>query len=86
MSSSSTYTRIVLNERPKADFEPNTFRTEVVPLEFNPTNDEVVVHVTDISLDPAMRGFVRDVRSYLPPVKIGAVSTRYRETENEMVC
>ncbi|TFL03873.1 alcohol dehydrogenase [Pterulicium gracile] len=73
MSSSSTYTRIVLNERPKADFEPNTFRTEVVPLEFNPTNDEVVVHVTDISLDPAMRGFVRDVRSYLPPVKIGAV-------------
>ncbi|KAJ7066944.1 hypothetical protein C8F01DRAFT_1119707 [Mycena amicta] len=32
---------------------------------------DVLVQVTWLSLDPAMRGYIRDVRSYLPPVQIG---------------
>ncbi|CAM4406932.1 NADP-dependent oxidoreductase [Nocardia ninae] len=34
---------------------------------------EILVKVNFISLDPAMRGWLNDVRSYLPPVGIGEV-------------
>lgn len=71
--SPSTYTRIVLNERPKQDIVPNTFRTETVPFSLKPGNEQILVRVTWLSLDPAMRGYLNDVRNYLPPVKIGAV-------------
>jgi len=69
----SHYKRIVLNKRPVGDFETDTFRTEVVPFNLRPGQGQAVVQCTYLSLDPAMRGYVRDVRSYLPPVKIGEV-------------
>ncbi|KAJ6513281.1 alcohol dehydrogenase [Mycena sanguinolenta] len=66
------YKRIVLNSRPVADIEPTTFRTETHQLSnLKPGAGEVLVQVTWLSLDPAMRGYIRDVRSYLPPVQIG---------------
>ncbi|KAJ7158769.1 hypothetical protein C8R46DRAFT_1110231 [Mycena filopes] len=65
------YKRIVLNSRPDGDIEPDTFRTETLPLNLKPGAGEVLVQVTWLSLDPAMRGYIRDVRSYLPPVQIG---------------
>ncbi|KAJ7773256.1 hypothetical protein B0H16DRAFT_1511664 [Mycena metata] len=66
------YKRIVLNSRPEGDIEPTTFRTETLPLNnLKPGAGEVLVQVTWLSLDPAMRGYIRDVRSYLPPVQIG---------------
>lgn len=70
-----TYKRIVLNSRPTGDFEPDTFRTEVLPFTSlgEPGKQQVLVQCTWISLDPAMRGYVRDARSYLPPVQIGEV-------------
>src|SRR4051794_27097985 len=37
------------------------------------SDGEVLVHVTHLSLDPAMRGWLRDVRSYVPPVGIDEV-------------
>lgn len=37
------------------------------------TEDQVLVKVQYISIDPAMRGWMNDVKSYLPPVKIGEV-------------
>ncbi|RDB26209.1 putative NADP-dependent oxidoreductase YfmJ [Hypsizygus marmoreus] len=67
------YKRIVLNERPVAEIEPTTFRTEILPFDLKPGNGEVVVRMTWLSLDPAMRGYIRDTRSYLPPVQIGEV-------------
>lgn len=73
MAKPQTFKQIVLNERPVGDFEPNTFRTEVLPFNLKPGKGEVLVRCTWLSLDPAMRGYVRDVRSYLPPVKIGEV-------------
>jgi len=34
---------------------------------------ELLIKIHYISLDPAMRGWIRDVRSYIPPVQIGEV-------------
>jgi NADPH-dependent curcumin reductase CurA len=67
------YTRIVLHERPIADITPTTFRTERVPFDLKPATGEVLVQVNWLSLDPAMRGWLRDARSYVPPVQIGEV-------------
>jgi NADPH-dependent curcumin reductase CurA len=72
----SQYKRIVLNERPLGDIEPTTFRTEIMPFNLKPKDNEVLVQATWLSLDPAMRGYIRDVRSYLPPVQIGEVGLR----------
>ncbi|KAH0833438.1 hypothetical protein J3R83DRAFT_12552 [Lanmaoa asiatica] len=71
---SSSFTRIVLRERPKADILPDTFELRTVSkgvLKAGP--GEVVVQVTYLSLDPAMRGWLRDVATYVPPVQIGEV-------------
>jgi len=38
-----------------------------------PTEGELLVQVLYISLDPAMRMWINDVRSYMPPVGIGEV-------------
>jgi hypothetical protein len=38
-----------------------------------PGPDEVLVRVLYLSLDPAMRGWMNDARSYVPPVGIGEV-------------
>jgi NADPH-dependent curcumin reductase CurA len=68
-----TYTRIVLQERPETDIVPTTFRSEVLPLDLEPKDAQILVKVNWLSLDPAMRGWLRDTRSYLPPVQIGEV-------------
>lgn len=72
------YKTIVLNSRPLTDIEPDTFRTETRPRsELKPGKGEALVQCTWLSLDPAMRGYIRDTRSYLPPVKIGEVCHCY---------
>jgi NADPH-dependent curcumin reductase len=38
-----------------------------------PADGEVLIKVRYLSLDPAMRGWMNDARSYLPPVGIGEV-------------
>lgn len=65
------YTRIVLRERPTTDIVPTTFRSEVLPFDLHPKDGQVLVKVNWLSLDPAMRGWLSDKRSYLPPVQIG---------------
>ncbi|KAJ3967404.1 hypothetical protein EV361DRAFT_494873 [Lentinula raphanica] len=68
----SHYTRIVLNDRPEGDINSSTFRSEKVSFTgLQVGDDQVLVQVTWLSLDPAMRGWLRDVRSYVPPVQIG---------------
>jgi NADPH-dependent curcumin reductase len=61
-----------LAARPKglpvaADWE---YRTEPVP---EPGDGEFLVRVLYISLDPAMRGWMNEGRSYVPPVGLGEV-------------
>ncbi|KAH9940955.1 alcohol dehydrogenase [Amylocystis lapponica] len=69
----SHYTRITLAERPKAEINSSTFRTEVVPFDLKPGDGQVLVRVEHISLDPAMRGWLNDRKSYIRPVQIGEV-------------
>ena len=38
-----------------------------------PSDGEVLVETVFVSVDPAMRGWLRDAKSYLPPVAIGEV-------------
>lgn len=39
----------------------------------DPEEGEILVQVLYISLDPAMRGWINEIRSYIPPVQIGEV-------------
>ncbi|PMB68206.1 putative NADP-dependent oxidoreductase YfmJ [Beauveria bassiana] len=68
--------QIVLAERPKDEIIPGqTFHQRVTPAptEADLADGDVLVEVLYVSLDPAMRGWLNDDRSYLPPVEIGAV-------------
>jgi NADPH-dependent curcumin reductase CurA len=47
-----------------------TYTEEPVP---EPGDGEVLVQLEYLSLDPAMRGWMNDVKSYVPPVAIGEV-------------
>ena len=68
----TTTNRIVLAQRPSGLPDDDTWALEEVDLP-DPAEDEFLVKVDHISLDPAMRGWLNDVRSYVPPVKIGEV-------------
>jgi NADPH-dependent curcumin reductase len=64
--------KILLVQRPVEMFDDECFDIveEAVP---EPGDGEAVVQLEYFSLDPAMRGWARDERSYLPPVQIGDV-------------
>lgn len=61
-----------LRERPTGFPDASTWEggTEAVA---EPGEGEFLVETTYLSLDPAMRGWLNDVRSYLPPVQVGEV-------------
>jgi NADPH-dependent curcumin reductase CurA len=63
---------VVFTERPVGLAGPGNFRLErrAVP---EPGNDEVVVDVAYVSVDPAMRVWLREDPGYVPPVQIGEV-------------
>lgn len=72
----SQITCVVLAERPKADIVPGkTFRVETrpAPTEADLKDGELLVETLYVSLDPAMRGWLNDSRSYLKPVQIGEI-------------
>lgn len=60
-----TYTRITLQSRPEAPILPDTFKTEKLPaadLRRNLKDGQALIKVDYVSLDPAMRGWLRDQR------------------------
>lgn len=68
--------QLELAERPKADILPGkTFRQRQVPAptEADLKDGELLLEALYISFDPAMRGWLDDRRSYVPPVQIGEV-------------
>ncbi|TGO85692.1 hypothetical protein BPOR_0373g00110 [Botrytis porri] len=72
----STYQSVVLAKRPTGQIVPGeTFETKQNPMvtEADLKDDQVLVEVLYLSLDPAMRGWLNDRRSYVPPVQIGEV-------------
>jgi len=69
-----THRRVVLARRPPADVTETDFRVEKVPVP-EPGPRQVLVRVIYLSLDPYMRGRMRDVASYAPPVGVGEIMT-----------
>lgn len=67
------YTKITLAERPKEGITDRTFKREVVPFDLKPGQGQILVKSLYASIDPAMRGWLNDARSYIPPVQIGEV-------------
>ncbi|KAF8520503.1 hypothetical protein JB92DRAFT_2894758 [Gautieria morchelliformis] len=71
MSVPSQATQLVLSERPVGPITASTFAVKSVPIPEQLASGDVLVRVNWLSLDPAMRGWLRDTRSYVPPVQIG---------------
>ena len=69
-----THRRVVLARRPPAEVAEGDFRVEEAPVP-EPGPREVLVRVVYMSLDPYMRGRMRDAASYAAPVDIGEVMT-----------
>ena len=64
--------QIKLVKRPIGMPDADTWTLETNPIP-KPAAGEVLVQQHYISLDPAMRGWMNDVKSYIPPVPIGDV-------------
>jgi NADPH-dependent curcumin reductase len=64
--------QITLAARPVGNPLPSDFSLEETPIPV-PQEGEVLVKTLYLSLDPAMRGWMNDVRSYIKPVQIGEV-------------
>ena len=67
----STYTRVVLAERPKGAIDANTFHMVDSPFSLKPADDEALVQVDYLSLDPALRLWLDERTTYRKPVAIG---------------
>ena len=72
MTTTRTNHQVRLAKRPEttATREHWSFTTEPVA---EPAEGGVLVKTLSLSLDPAMRGWLNDARSYIPPVAIGEV-------------
>jgi NADPH-dependent curcumin reductase CurA len=64
--------QLLLAKRPVGEPAPDDFEVKETDTP-TPGEDEALVQVLQISLDPAMRGWMSDVPSYLPPVGLGEV-------------
>jgi NADPH-dependent curcumin reductase CurA len=62
----------LLAARPAGEFDESAFKWNEAPVPA-PREGEVLVHNVWLSLDPYMRGRMRDAKSYVPPVALGAV-------------
>lgn len=71
MAAPTKATQIVLSERPSGPITPTTFSVKSVPIPDELASGYALVRVDWLSIDPAMRGWLRDARSYIPPVQIG---------------
>lgn len=73
----ATNSQLILAKRPPpGPLTADCFALREVPLA-EPGDGEIRVKIAYISLDPAMRGWVNDTKSYMPPVGIGEVMRAY---------
>ena len=64
--------QVHLAARPVGEVKASDFEVVEVAVP-EPGEGNFVVELTHLSIDPAMRGWMNDVRSYVPPVQIGEV-------------
>jgi hypothetical protein len=62
----------LLAARPAGEFDESAFKLVEAPVP-EPKEGQVLVHNIWLSLDPYMRGRMREAKSYVPPVALGAV-------------
>jgi NADPH-dependent curcumin reductase CurA len=74
MQSSRTSKEIHLVARPRGEPQSNDFAVVEVAIP-DPGPGDVLVHNLFLSVDPYMRGRMRDARSYVPPFALGEVMT-----------
>ncbi len=67
-----TNTRILLAARPVGLPQAENWKIETVDIA-EPSDGEFLAEVLYISLDPAMRGWIREGKSYIKPVRVGDV-------------
>ena len=72
MSESQQNHQIRLIKRPDGMVDVSVFESTTEPVP-TPGDGEVLVRVIYLSLDPAMRGWMNDQKSYIPPVGLGDV-------------
>ena len=65
-------TRVLLASRPAGRPTRDNWTVETVEIE-SPGEGEFLAEVRFISVDPAMRGWINEGKSYIEPVEIGAV-------------
>jgi len=70
--SNSTNGQWRLRSRPVGMIQESDFERVDVPVE-NPSDGEFLVRNLYLAFEPAMRGWLNDVKSYVPPVGIGEV-------------
>lgn len=76
MSSSPQHLVVRMMKRPHGDVVPGedlVVQSEKAPLASDLRSGEILLRRLYLSLDPAMRGWMRDVPSYVPPVQVGAI-------------
>jgi NADPH-dependent curcumin reductase CurA len=61
-----------LARRPQGEIDPGIFAIAYEPVT-EPKDGEIRVKVAYVSLDPAMRGWMNEGKSYVPPVALGDV-------------
>lgn len=64
--------QVRLAQRPVGRPDDSTWEVTSEPIP-EPADGQFAVRVDYVSLDPAMRGWLNDIRSYVPPVGIGEV-------------
>ena len=64
--------QLILSKRPYGMPDPSTWTMEQKEVP-SPKDGQILVKHHYISLDPAMRGWMNDVKSYIPPVQLGEV-------------
>jgi NADPH-dependent curcumin reductase CurA len=74
MSSAVTGKEVHLVSYPQGEPRPSDFAVVEVAVS-DPGPGQVLVHNRFISVDPYMRGRMRDAKSYVPPFALGAVMT-----------
>ncbi len=64
--------QLLLKKRPVGLPDKDTWELNTIPVQ-EPGDGEFLVQCEYISLDPAMRGWLNDAKSYIPPVQINEV-------------
>ena len=65
-------TQVKLVKRPVGEPKASDFEISTAPMP-EPAEGEVLIEVNYLSLDPAMRGWMNEGKSYVPPVQLGEV-------------